>query len=109
METLAAISFSPNNILYACVFWAFAGMIAGTVANYIVRGRGGCIFGSFFLGLIGALVGTTLINLVLRQQNVTLGFFETTVIASVFATVIAYIFHSSRKAEQRYQDKLLEK
>lgn len=109
MESLAAVSFSPQNLFTACFFWAFAGMIAGTVANYVVRGKGGCIFGNFFLGLIGAMLGTALINVVVRQSNITLGFIETTIIASIIATLIAYIFHTARKAEQRHQDRLLEK
>ncbi len=105
---IAAITYNVN-LFTACFFWAFSGMIAGTIANFVVRGRGGCIFGNIFLGLVGALVATVLINVFLQQKNVTLDFFETTVIASVASTLIAYIFHTARKAESKYQQKLMEK
>lgn len=106
---IADISFAGVNLFTACFYWFFAGGIAGTVANFIVRGRLGCFFGNFFLGIIGAIVAYFILNLFLSKQNVSLSFIEITVAASVFATLIAFIFHEARQAEGNYQRKLLDK
>jgi|GEM_PF-3416449 len=98
-----------NAGIFSCFFWLAAGAIAGTVATYVVRGRGGCIFGNFFLGLVGALIAKFVLGLVFSNQDVTLNFFETTVAASIVATVIAYLFHTFRRAESKYQQNLLNK
>lgn len=98
----------------SCFFYVMAGIIAGTVASFVVRGRFGCILGNFALGLIGAFVGSFLINLVLRffphQDNtISVGFIGTTVIASITATAIAYVIHWTRVLERRQQQHLLHK
>jgi uncharacterized membrane protein YeaQ/YmgE (transglycosylase-associated protein family) len=109
-RTLALGSFNIDSggLFGSIIFWLLAGMIAGTVANFVVRGRAGCLFGNFFLGIIGAIIAYFLLNLVpgIKWQAQFLG---ATLIASVGATLIAFIFHQARRAENRYQARLLDR
>lgn len=112
--TLAAVLSYDSGTIGACFFYAISGVIAGTVASFVVRGKLGCVLGNFVLGLIGAFVGSFLINFVLRflphQDNtISVGFLGTTIIASITATLIAYIVHWSRVVERRQQQQLLRK
>ncbi len=108
MPPLATFSFNSGNIFTVCFFWAFAGMIAGTVANFVVRGKTGCIVGNFFLGLIGALIAGVILNFI-PGLNIEAGFFATMIIASLGATLVAFLFHQVRKAEGNYQKRLLDR
>jgi uncharacterized membrane protein YeaQ/YmgE (transglycosylase-associated protein family) len=39
------------------IAWIIVGLIAGWIANLILKGRGGGLFGNLAVGLIGAIVG----------------------------------------------------
>jgi uncharacterized membrane protein YeaQ/YmgE (transglycosylase-associated protein family) len=39
------------------IAWIIIGLIAGWLANLILKGRGGGLFGNLVVGLIGAIVG----------------------------------------------------
>ena len=39
------------------IVWIVIGLIAGWLANLILKGRGGGLFGNIAVGLIGAIVG----------------------------------------------------
>jgi uncharacterized membrane protein YeaQ/YmgE (transglycosylase-associated protein family) len=39
------------------IAWIIVGLIAGWLANLILKGRGGGLFGNLAVGLIGAIVG----------------------------------------------------
>jgi uncharacterized membrane protein YeaQ/YmgE (transglycosylase-associated protein family) len=106
---IADINFNDLNLFNACIYWAGAGLIAGSIAQFVVRGKLGCVFGNLLLGLVGAMVGTFIINIVLQGKNFGVNFIEITLIASVMATLIAFIFHQARRAEGRYQERLLDK
>ena len=112
-----AAGYLPDSggLLGSCFFYLFSGMIAGTVASFVVRGKMGCIFGNFFLGILGAIVSYFLLNLALnfvpflpKSQQLTTNFLESTVLASIAATLISYIFTTARKAESRYQKRLID-
>jgi uncharacterized membrane protein YeaQ/YmgE (transglycosylase-associated protein family) len=112
--TLALTVVPNSNDLFSCFYYLFSGMIAGTVANYIVRGKMGCLLGNFLLGFIGSYIGFFIINNVVlsfipNKNNVTTNFFVTTVIASVFATLISLLINVGLKAERNRQQQLLEK
>ena len=107
-------TFNSGGLLGSCFFYLFSGMIAGTVASFVVRGKMGCIFGNFFLGILGAIIANFLLNLVLNivpfiksNQQLTTGFLGTTILASIAATLISYTFTTLRKAESRYQKRLI--
>lgn len=110
-----AVTFNSGDLIGSCFFYLAAGVIAGTVATFVVRGRLGCIFGNFFLGILGAIVGKFLLD-VLTGAIVPLrtllpdktGFLGTTIIASVTATLLAYIVGTALKAERRHQQRLLD-
>ncbi len=78
-----------------CLSWAFAGLIAGWLAGTLVRGRGfGCL-GDIVLGLIGAFIGSLVIELLPASVAVslhltgTLHFLGTLVVAFIGALVLA--------------------
>jgi uncharacterized membrane protein YeaQ/YmgE (transglycosylase-associated protein family) len=112
---LAALKVIPNSSdLFSCFYYFFSGMIAGTVANYIVRGKMGCLLGNFFLGFIGSYIGFFILNNVVLsflpgQGSATTNFFVTTVIASITATLISLLISVGLKAERSHQQALLEK
>jgi uncharacterized membrane protein YeaQ/YmgE (transglycosylase-associated protein family) len=39
------------------IAWIVVGLIAGWLANIVLKGRGGGLFGNLAVGLIGAIVG----------------------------------------------------
>ena len=39
------------------IAWIIVGLIAGWLANLILKGRGGSLFGNLAVGLIGAIIG----------------------------------------------------
>ena len=106
---IAAVNFGGVNIFTACFYWFLTGGIAGTVAHFIVRGKMGCFFGNFFLGIVGAIIADFILNLFFKNQSLSLNFIEITVAASIFATLIALIFHEARRAETGYQQRLLDR
>lgn len=110
-----AFTIDSGNIFGSCFFYLFSGIIAGTVAQFIARGRMGCLLGNFFLGIVGAILGSFILDF-LQQHIATLktllpdktGFLGTTIIASIMATLLAVLFSQARKAERRHQANLLE-
>ncbi len=115
VHLVLAITFDSSGI-FSCFFYVFAGMIAGTFAHYVVRGRLGCLFGNFFLGIAGAIAGGFLLNFlegafphlkaIIPDKT---GFFGTTLIATIMATLISFIVTRAMRAERRHQQRLLEK
>ncbi|HST88202.1 MAG TPA: GlsB/YeaQ/YmgE family stress response membrane protein [Ktedonobacterales bacterium] len=74
-----------------CISWAVAGLLAGWLAGLLARGRGfGCL-GDILLGLVGAVVGLFLLNLVGFSLPPELGFWGTTLVAFVGAFILALI------------------
>ena len=105
-------TFDSGGFFGSCVTYLFAGVIAGTIASFVVRGKLGCIVVNFGLGIVGAIVANVVLNLIapLLPKNLTsTGFFGITVFASIAATLLAFVFNWALKAEGRHQDRLLEK
>ncbi len=109
-------SFNSGDLFGSCVFYLAAGVIAGSVAQFIVRGRLGCLVGNFFLGILGAIVASFLVNLLypLLPKSVvphtsSVGFMGTVILASIMATLIALFFNWAVKAERRHQQYLLDR
>ncbi len=112
---ILAVTFDSGGLLGSCLFYLFSGVIAGTVATFVVRGRLGCVFGNFFLGIVGAVIVKFLLDFVGKipgfgQINtLQIGFMATTILASVAATLIALVFTQALKAERRHQQNLLDR
>jgi len=106
MTTFAAL-FDGVNFFNACFYVFLTGAIAGSIANFVVRSKIGCIFGNFFLGIVGAMIANFLIGLVPQGKDARFSFFATTVIATIAATLIAFVFHEARRAESKHQQNLL--
>lgn len=67
LETPVTITFVPSALLTSII----VGLIAGFLANVLVRGRAG-LMGSLIVGLLGAFVGNILFSLVQFQVSPTL-------------------------------------
>jgi uncharacterized membrane protein YeaQ/YmgE (transglycosylase-associated protein family) len=108
---LAGFIPSLGGLFSNCFSYLLIGVIAGTVATFVVRGKLGCILGNFLLGILGAVVGYFALNLIpiLNQKDIRINFIGTTIIASVTATLIAFIFSEALAAERRHQQRLLDK
>ncbi|MDX5592781.1 GlsB/YeaQ/YmgE family stress response membrane protein [Pseudovibrio sp. SPO723] len=68
--------------------WIIVGLIAGFIAHRVFDSRGGMI-GSLVLGLIGALVGGYLANIL--NLNVTGGFIDQLIIATCGAVLLLFL------------------
>ncbi|MTI16092.1 GlsB/YeaQ/YmgE family stress response membrane protein [Rhodobacteraceae bacterium RKSG542] len=72
----------------AVFFWIIIGLIAGAVANRVFDSSGG-LFGNLILGLVGALVGGYIANLL--RLNVTGGWIDSIVVASCGAILLLFL------------------
>jgi len=110
----AGVSFGSGDLFGSCFFYLFSGAIAGTVANFIVRGKLGCLLGNFALGIVGAIVARFILGFLLQfitlpnKNDLSIGFMGTTIIAAIAATLISYIFNTALKAEHGRQAQLVE-
>lgn len=77
------------------VAWLLAGLIAGFLASWIVRGRGMGCFGNIVVGLVGAFVGSFLIGL-FRINIGPQGFVGTVVVSAIGAAVFLFILNLFR-------------
>jgi len=104
-------TFDSGGIFSSCFTYLFAGVIAGTVASFVVRGKLGCVVVNFGLGILGAVVANFVLNLIapiLPKAWTSTGFFGITVFASIAATLVAFVFSWALKAEGRHQQHLLD-
>lgn len=75
------------------LLWIVIGLIAGAVAHRVLNSRGG-FFGSLVVGLIGALVGGKLAEIL--KLNVTGGFIDQLLLATVGAILLLFIWRKIR-------------
>lgn len=73
--------------------WIVIGLIAGAVAYRVLDSRGG-FFGSLIVGLIGALVGGQLAEML--KLNVSGGFIDQLVLATVGAILLLFVWRKIR-------------
>jgi len=71
------------------IFWIVIGLIAGAVAHRVLNSRGGFI-GSLVVGLLGALVGGKLAEIL--RLNVTGGFLDQLVVATLGAILFLFLW-----------------
>ncbi|MXN66966.1 GlsB/YeaQ/YmgE family stress response membrane protein [Stappia sp. GBMRC 2046] len=75
------------------IFWIVIGLIAGAVAYRVLDSRGGFI-GSLVVGLIGALVGGKLAEIL--RLDITGGFVDQLVLATCGAILFLYVWRKIR-------------
>ena len=75
------------------IIWIVIGLIAGAVAHRVLDSRGGFL-GSLVVGLIGALVGGKLAELL--DLNVTGGFIDQLVLSTVGAILSLFVWRKIR-------------
>lgn len=62
------------------IFWIVIGLVAGAIAHRVLNSRGGFL-GSLIVGLVGALVGGKLADLL--NLNITGGLFDQLIVATL--------------------------
>ncbi|WP_430512234.1 GlsB/YeaQ/YmgE family stress response membrane protein [Pannonibacter phragmitetus] len=75
------------------IFWIIIGLLAGAIAHRVLDSRGG-FFGSLVVGLIGALVGGKLAEIL--RLNLTGGFIDQLVVSTVGAVLFLFIWRKIR-------------
>ncbi len=75
------------------LYWIIVGLIAGAVAHRVLDSRGGFL-GSLIVGLIGALVGGKLSEML--KLNITGGFLDQLVVATVGAILFLFLWRKIR-------------
>lgn len=75
------------------IIWIVIGLIAGAVAHRVLDSRGGFL-GSLVVGLVGALVGGKIAELL--DLNVTGGFIDQLVLATVGAILSLFVWRKIR-------------
>ncbi len=76
------------------LLWIIVGLLAGAIA-YAVLGRRGSILSSLVVGLIGALVGGKLAEIL--RLNVTGGFIDQLIVSTVGAILLLVVWRAIRK------------
>ena len=75
------------------IMWVIIGLIAGPVAYRVLGGRGG-VLGSLVVGLIGALVGGKLAEIL--RLNISGGFVDQLVLSTVGAILLLFLWRKIR-------------
>lgn len=75
------------------IFWIIIGLLAGAIAHRVLDSRGG-FFGSLIAGLIGALIGGKLAQML--KLNLTGGFIDQLVVATVGAILFLFVWRKIR-------------
>ncbi|MFN4168355.1 MAG: GlsB/YeaQ/YmgE family stress response membrane protein [Pannonibacter phragmitetus] len=75
------------------IFWIIIGLLAGAIAHRVLDSRGG-FFGSLVVGLIGALVGGKLAEIL--RLNLTGGFIDQLVVSTCGAILFLFVWRKIR-------------
>lgn len=75
------------------IFWIAIGLIAGAVAHRVFDSRGGFL-GSLVVGLVGALLGGKLAEIL--RLSVTGGFIDQLVISTIGAILLLFVWRKIR-------------
>jgi uncharacterized membrane protein YeaQ/YmgE (transglycosylase-associated protein family) len=71
------------------IAWLLIGLIAGWLANVVVRGRGGGCIGNIIVGLIGSFIGAILASML--DVGYPLHFIGTAVVSFIGAAILLII------------------
>jgi len=82
------------------IAWIVLGLIAGFIGSQIVKGRGEGVVGDIIVGIVGALVGGFLFNLV-GATGVTGFNLWSLLVAVIGSVVLLFVYHAIRRAMVR--------
>lgn len=68
--------------------WIVVGLIAGWLANRVMKGRGSGLVGDLVLGVVGALLGGFLASVLLKIPNAVNGINVTSIVVAFIGAVI---------------------
>jgi uncharacterized membrane protein YeaQ/YmgE (transglycosylase-associated protein family) len=84
MEVLASISLDPGSWLA----WLVVGLVAGFFAGKVMRGSGYGLIGDIVVGIIGAIVGGFLLNLLDAGATASFGLLGSIIVAFIGACIL---------------------
>ncbi len=82
------------------IAWIVLGLIAGFIASQIVKGQGEGVVGDIIVGVVGALVGGFLFNLI-GAAGVTGFNLWSLFVAVIGSIVLLFAYHAIRRAMAR--------
>jgi uncharacterized membrane protein YeaQ/YmgE (transglycosylase-associated protein family) len=88
---ILAAAFSPSGL----IIWLIIGLIAGFIANRIMHGGYGLV-GDIIMGLVGAVIGGLIINLLVPNAN--LGFIGSIIVSIIGACVLISILRTVHRS-----------
>lgn len=74
------------------IAWLLVGLIAGWLANLVVRGRGGGCIGDIIVGLIGSFIGAILASML--AISAPLHFIGTAIVSFIGAAILLLIIRA---------------
>ena len=82
------------------IAWIVLGLIAGFIGSQIVKGRGEGVVGDIIIGIVGALVGGFLFNLI-GATGVNGFNLWSLLVAVIGSVVLLFVYHAIRRAMVR--------
>jgi len=82
------------------IAWIVLGLIAGFIGSQIVKGRGEGVVGDIIVGIVGALVGGFLFNLI-GATGITGFNVWSLLVAVVGSVVLLFVYHMIRRSMVR--------
>jgi uncharacterized membrane protein YeaQ/YmgE (transglycosylase-associated protein family) len=82
------------------IAWIVLGLIAGFIGSQIVKGHGEGVVGDIIVGIVGALVGGFLFNLI-GATGVTGFNLWSLLVAVIGSVVLLFVYHAIRRAMVR--------
>ena len=82
------------------IAWIVLGLIAGFIGSQIVKGHGEGVVGDIIVGIVGALVGGFLFNLI-GAAGVTGFNLWSLLVAVIGSVVLLFVYHMIRRAMVR--------
>lgn len=82
------------------IAWIILGLIAGFIGNQIVKGRGEGVLGNILVGVIGALAGGFLFNLI-GAAGITGFNLWSLFVAVIGSIVLLFVYNMIRRAMAR--------
>lgn len=82
------------------IAWIVLGLIAGFIGSQIVKGQGEGVIGDIIVGVVGALVGGFLFNLI-GATGITGFNLWSLLVAVIGSVVLLFVYHAIRRAMYR--------
>jgi uncharacterized membrane protein YeaQ/YmgE (transglycosylase-associated protein family) len=97
MSVVASVSLNPGSWLA----WLVVGLVAGFLAGKVMRGSGYGLIGDIVVGVIGAIVGGFLLNLLDPSATGTIGLLGSIVVAFIGACILIALLRAVSGGRRR--------